>query len=221
MNPSQVRDPRFWTRWHDAGAIGTMLSAMESSMLAVAGFDVAQFGCPHCGFRSGSATLQVGGSAIWSCGECRTSSVILADGVSRSSIGITTPYGNVYPKLHPHPRHGIPAHGTSDRRPDGGGEYFSSRGIGMDTTPGCFVCGGEPGLHHNIAAFVRTKEAGERVVSMFAHGARLDYRPHSPDRVQVKIGACHGHLHNLEHLDTLVEGGVIISEIIAQALTRE
>lgn len=221
MNLSQVRDQRFWKHWQDAGALGTMLSAIEQSIPAVAQSEMAEFGCPHCGFRSGSSTLQAGGAATWSCGECRKTSVILADGLSHSPIGFGTKYGNAHPKLRPHPRRGIPAHGRADQRPDGGGEHFRSRGIGFDTTPGCFVCGGESRLYHNIAAFVRTKEAGERVVNMFAQGARLDYRPHSPDRVQVKIGACHGHLHNLEHLDALVEGGVINSEIIAQALAHE
>ena len=221
MNLSQVRDWRFWKRWHDAGALGTMLSAIEQEFLAVRDEEAIEFGCPHCGFRSGSSMLQAGGAAIWSCGECRKTSVILAEGLHRSPIGFGTEYGNAHPKLRPHPRRGIPAHGTADRRPDGGGEYFSSRGIEMDTTPGCFVCGGETNLHHNIAAFVSTKAAGERVVGMFARGARVDYRPFEPDRIQVKIGACHGHFHNLECLDALVEGGVITSEVIAQALAHE
>ncbi|MBP9801450.1 MAG: hypothetical protein KBC83_02150 [Candidatus Moranbacteria bacterium] len=219
MNLSQVRDQRFWVRWHDAGALGTMLSAIEQSILAVVHTEVTEFGCPYCGFRSGSSTIQAGGAAMWSCGECSKTSVILAEGKHRSTIGLGTKYGIAYPKLRVHPRRGIPAHGTADRRPDGGGEYFRSRGIGMETTPGCFVCGGERALYHNIAAFVQTKEAGERVVGMFAHGARLDYRSHEPDRVQVKIGACHGHLANLECLDRLVEGGVITTEIILSTIT--
>ena len=221
MNMSQVRDPRFWSAWHEAGALGTMLSAIESEIPAVRDDEAIAFGCPHCGFRSGSSMLQAGGTAVWSCGECGKGSVILSGGRRRSLIGLETKYGCAYPKLRVHPRRGIPAHGKADRRPDGGGEHFSSRGIGMDTTPGCFVCGGESTLHHNIAAFVRTKAAGERVVGMFKCGARLDYRPHYPDRVQVKVGACHGHLVNLERLDQLVQGGVITQDNVSQASAEQ
>ncbi len=217
MNLSQVRDSRFWRRWQDAGALGTVLNAIERGIQAVAIAELNLFGCPHCGFRSGSASLQARGAAVWSCGECGRTSVLLSEGLRRSPIGLGTAYGTAYPRLRNHPRRGIPAHGTADQQPNGGGEYFSSRGIGMDTTPGCFACGGKSDLYHNIAAFVRTREAGERVVGMFKCGARLDYRPRSPDRVQVKIGACHGHLVNLERLDQLVQGGVITQDVVSQA----
>ena len=83
-------------------------------------------------------------------------------------------------------------------------EYFLCRGIGKDVTPGCFVCGGEEKLYANIAAFVRSKDAGMRIVSLFETGARLDYRPKEPEHIQVKIGACDSHLENLELLSDLV-----------------
>ncbi len=221
MNLSQVRDHRFWKTWQASGALGTVLSAIEHGIQAVAMTEVNLFGCPYCGFRSGSVLLQAKGAAMWSCGECRRTSVLLTKGLRRSPIGLDTSYGIAYPKLRSHPRRGIPAHGKADQRPSAGGEYFSSRGIGFDTTPGCFICGGEPKLQHNIAAFVKTKESGERVVGIFKYGARLDYRPHEPDRVQVKIGACHGHRYNLEYLEELVQGGIITQSIISQALAQQ
>ena len=72
-------------------------------------------------------------------------------------------------------------------------------------------------MHHNIAAFVQTKTAGERVIRMFPQGARLDYRPHEPDRVQVKIGACEAHLQNLHQLIALARDGVITTHDVREA----
>ncbi|HLD06116.1 MAG TPA: hypothetical protein VJC16_01100, partial [Candidatus Nanoarchaeia archaeon] len=127
-------------------------------------------------------------------------------------------FGDFYPDLQPHPRRGIPSHGQPDTRPEGGGELFRSRGISFDNTPGCFVCGGGPALHNNISAFVQCKAAGERVVALFrGKGARMDYREHEPDRVQVKIGACKGHVPHLQKLQALAEDGVITSARIEEA----
>lgn len=103
---------------------------------------------------------------------------------------------------------------TGDGRPDSqpvdGGEFFGARGIGADSTPGCFVCGGAEGLYTNVAGFVQGKAAGERVVAMFRTGARLDYREYEPDRVQVKVGACEQHVEQLRTLRqaTLAEGRI-------------
>lgn len=183
--------------------------------------DLAAFGCPHCGFRSGRTPVRAGDTSIWECGdkECGQRSCVLADGVTTSSIKI----GERHPEVQAHPRHGIPSHGNSDIRPGTGGEFFRSRGIGADRCV-CFVCGtdkrNKEGNNYlqNIAAFVRCKEAGERVVAMFSCGARLDYRDFEPDYVQVKIGACDEHLENLEKLNELVKDGVITSARVSEAL---
>lgn len=84
-----------------------------------------------------------------------------------------------------------------------GGEKFHPRGIGSDHTPGCFCCGGDPGLYANISGFATSKESGEKIVAMFEYGARLDYRGYEPNWIQVKIGACKDHLPNLEKLCAL------------------
>ena len=181
--------------------------------IAVSFKAVQQWGCPYCGYRSGHSPISGGGTVVFVCGECRRSFAILGTGVLKSTIG----FGSFYPKLQPHPRSGIPSHGALDKRPDGGGEFFRSRGIGLDMTPGCFVCGGGERMYSNIAAFVQCKESGERVVAMFRQGARLDYREHEPDYVQVKVGACKEHLHCLQNLDELVSNGVITEEMILTA----
>lgn len=73
--------------------------------------------------------------------------------------------------------------------------------------PGCFVCGtklraeGANNYMNNISAFVSSKAEGEEVVSWFKQGARLDFRPHEPEWIQVKIGACDTHVPNLERLE--------------------
>src|SRR5678815_1220898 len=113
-----------------------------ADLIAVAIAEVNEFGCPHCGYRSGSMPMQAGGTGVWVCGECGVTSCILAEGVTKSRIG----FSDEYPELQDHPRRGIPAHGKADKRPVTG-EYFSSRGVGADHTPGCYICGGEPNLY--------------------------------------------------------------------------
>ncbi len=105
-----------------------------------------------------------------------------------------------------------------DERPKEG-EFFMSRGIGLDVTPGCFVCGGKRKLYNNVSGFMRSKDAGERVVAMFENGAWLDYRENEPNWIQVKVGACDKHLDNLKRLHDLTkqEKGIITAQIITEA----
>lgn len=183
--------------------------------IAVSDFEMSRYGCPHCGYRSGYTPISCGSTSVWRCGECEKMCYVLSEGCVESNS--TPPV-----KLQPHPRKGIPAHGRPDKRPEGGGEFFRSRGIGLDICT-CFICGtndrtgkGETYLN-NIAAYVQCRAAGERIVEMFKRGARLDYREYEPDYVQVKIGACNKHLKNLKKLDQLTKDGVITEEIISQS----
>jgi hypothetical protein len=188
--------------------------------VAVAYLDVRRFGCPYCGQRSGYTKISGNGTAVVQCAECGLGFAVLAPNVGRSTIG----FGDFYPELIPHPRYGIPSHGTQDKRPQGGGECFRSRDIGLDWIP-CFMCPGSKSyLRPNIAAFVQSKKAGERVVAMFKRVARgdvcLDFRPSEPNRVQVKLGCCSAHKPSLEALDRLTDeaGGVITEAVIRQAM---
>lgn len=190
--------------------------------VCVAQGELAQFGCPYCGYRSGTMPIQAGGWGSWCCGDCGKGCDVLADGVEWTNM-------TTHAKLQKHPRFGIPSHGRPDKRPDGGGEFFRARGIGLDSTPGCFVCAkprrtddpAKSELMNNIAAFVQCKDAGERVAEMFnkrASSARVDYREREPDRVQLKVGACDAHIKNLKILLLLTElSGVVTDEIIAEA----
>lgn len=88
---------------------------------------------------------------------------------------------------------------------------FKCRGIGLDSIERCFVCGHEtPHVTPNIAAFVESKGEGEKIVKYFYPGsARLDYREHEPEWIQVKIGACEDHKFCLEVLRKLTSDGDI------------
>jgi hypothetical protein len=225
------------------------------AQIAVSNSELNEFGCPTCGYRSGSMPVQMGGTGVWRCGECGGSCYVLADGLQEASFGgsddgagYTIPLrargkadgdegatGQNEPKapvehvptpgraqLQPHPRRGTPAHGRPDKRPPGGGEYFDSRGLGMDTGPSCFVCGEDRsgGYSPNISGYVQCKEAGERVVAMFGgKGARLDFRKREPDYVQVKVVSCKPHTPCLEKLHELTRaaGGIIGDEHIIVA----
>jgi hypothetical protein len=91
-------------------------------------------------------------------------------------------------------------------------EYiFRPRGIGLDLTPGCYVCGGEQKMYNNISGFVASRTDGQLIKHLFATGARLDYRDHEPNWIQVKIGACDTHLPNLQHLYAFTSDALKIS----------
>lgn len=199
-----------------------MSSSSVPQVIAISGNDVQKWGCPYCGYRSGYTAISGGGTSVVFCGECKRSFAVLAQGVEKSTVG----FADFYPKLQEHPRKGIPAHGKPDMRPEGGGEFFWSRGIGLENCD-CFVCGtrdryGDGTGHfmlNNIAAFVQCKAAGERVVAMFSQGAYVDYRDYEPDRVQVKIGACDQHLKNLQLLEGLcIQESIIKPEMVSEAM---
>ena len=208
----------------DADTVTGASSDELKGSIAVLGSEMEQWGCPRCGYRSGHSTLSVGSCATWHCDECHYDCILLAEGLTMSTIGVGTGIKDdfVYPELQEHPRKGTQKHGRPDTRPEEGGEYFHSRGIGMDSGLRCFVCMSKPTQHFldNIAAFVTTGDAGQRIVAMFDSfrgGARLDFRESSPDHVQVKIGACPRHRPNLENLQTACEDGRITAERITEA----
>lgn len=186
----------------------------DEHTIAISAKEHFEFGCPYCGYRSGYTPLQGGGAAMWQCGDCGNGCVVLGDGITKAPFS----FGDFTPELQAHPRRGIPRHGRQDKQPEGGGEFFRSRGIGLDNCT-CFVCGLYfNSIINNIAAFVQCKESGERIVKMFKRGAHLDYREREPDRVQVKIGACDRHLDKLQKLDKLVQDGIITEDKIKIAL---
>jgi hypothetical protein len=107
-----------------------------------------------------------------------------------------------YPKLEAHPRSGTPAPDRATRSNTPLEEPFEPQEIGVEHTPGCFVCGGQPDVHSRLLGHVRGPEAARRIVEeMFAgRGAWVDYRYVAPDVVAVEIGACADHEARLERL---------------------
>jgi hypothetical protein len=203
--------------------LGEFVSA-PTPTIAISATEVKLWGCPHCGFQHFSTPMSGMGTTSCECGECGKAFLVLASGMTKSSMGLghTDASGKEivhYPELSEHPRRGTPSHGRPDTRPGGSGEFFGCRGIGKDWTPGCFVCGGSEDLYNNISGFVRHKDAGTRVVAMFQHGAKLDYREREPDWIQVKIGSCEEHLANLRMLADMVSGTKpnVITPVMVQA----
>jgi hypothetical protein len=99
-------------------------------------------------------------------------------------------------------------------------EFFTPRGIGIDGGFPCLVTGVYLDCAANIAAFVVSREAGERVVSMLGGRARLDFREYEPNWLQVKLGVSKGHEAVLQRLydATSSSGNVITPRMIAWAL---
>ena len=108
--------------------------------MVVSASEINKYGCPHCGYRSGSVGFRFNNTAHWQCGECHKVSLALTDGIEEAETGWPE---RPTMKRQEHPRKGKPKHGNPDKKPEGGGEFFWVRGIGMDRTPGCFICGGE------------------------------------------------------------------------------
>lgn len=180
-------------------------------MLAVRFSDFEKWGCVNCGceycYRDSVYSTS---SAILICGECKTKFMVLDDAITISNMGIGKKYYDgvvisekemaddhtsyekgiaiekgdfVYPIVGFHPREGILTHElhVPDVRPeDGVGEFCIPRGVGYD-----------------LACFVKSRESGNRIVSMFsdveenhpqdAFHAFLDYREKEPLWIQVKI----------------------------------
>lgn len=196
-------------------------SVSVTRMDAYSASDMQKWGCPKCGYRSGSSMMSMGGAATWACGECGGGTILLHDSLKETPPSWVNPTA----KLAKHPREGQPAHGRPDKRPPEGGDFFRSRGVGLDEVPSCFVCGADRSGEYspNISAFVQCKEAGERVVcDLFQGRARLDFREHEPDYLQVKVGTCKEHESYLDELHTRSDVlGRIDGEHLASVLRGE
>lgn len=175
------------------------------------------YGCPNCGcdtWRRDSCFRgdQPGGT----CRSCGLHYQILADGV-KPEVKFNTGRKDVngkdimeYAILIGHPRKGIPAwHWEApDSKPDNG-EYWNPRGIGYD-----------------LSGFVKSKQAGERLLQMVKDALKkdkpaswLDYRENEPEWIQFKFQKQE---FNLEELERLVKenGGIITTDILSDCMLR-
>lgn len=188
-------------------------------MLSITNEEFDLFGCPNCGCDS----AQGGNSS--GCGRCRGTcrncqlgfeirSAEITDNNDVSRFG-TVAYHNRKGEngrsimetafIIPHPRIGIPAWiwEPEDIRP-GEGEYWSSRGAS----------------DWDVSGFVRTKQAGERILAMVHEvldteecTTFLDFRPREPNWIQFKF---HASEFDVNKLDDLTPHGIITKEIIQQ-----
>ena len=154
-------------------------------MIAISANDKDNYGCPFCGCDTATLGHMYGsGTFPVMCSECKKKYVILANEVSKSTFGFGTNEKDEngetiyeFPELSEHPRKGIPSHKyvPEDVKPEYG-DYCRPRGVGYD-----------------LACFVETKMAGERITAMVNEykgqgiSCRLDYRPHEPNWIQVKF----------------------------------
>jgi len=156
---------------------GFFIKKQSVDGMAVSWSEFNKYGCVKCGCDyCYNGPISGGGSNPVTCVECGTKFVILADGLTESRLGFGDPA--VFPRLRKHPRTGTPNHAyiMPDIRPEGEGEFFNPRGIGYD-----------------LAGFVKSKQAGERIIKMFEEvivtpvTTWLDYRKNEPSWIQVKV----------------------------------
>lgn len=183
-------------------------------MLAVNANEEKLYGCPNCGCDSWIRDNMYGrGSASGTCRHCNLHYQILADGVKTSPFSFGTSRKDKdgkdimeLPILIPHPRKGIPKWKWElpDIRPRYG-EYWQSRGVGYD-----------------LAGFVKSKPAGERILEMVKEvldkeepASWLDYREYSPFHIQFKFQKSE---FDLEKLDKMAcdNKGIVTKEILEE-----
>lgn len=170
-------------------------------------------GCPNCGCNSMRPGNITGGGCMYgTCRECSTTYVVLEDNIINSPVGFNTgKYDDLghdifeYPIVQEHPRTGIPWHPwvPEDPRPENGGEYWKSRGIGYD-----------------LSGFVKSKAAGERLLEMVKEvlgvenpTSWLDYREFEPEWIQFKFQKEEFDLDKLDKISRDM-GGVVTKRLL-------
>ncbi len=174
-------------------------------MIAIHWSEYEKYGCPNCGCDYSYSSIRCGNQVPATCGECETNFLLLPDYMEQSTIGLGE--NSEKPIVEKHPREGILKHTYKrpDVKPENGGEFWSPRGIGYD-----------------LSGFVKSKEAGERVVAMFHLALSrppktwLDYRPSEPKWIQVKVSDEDADLEKLYSLTK--DSGVITQEIICSVV---
>lgn len=151
---------------------------MEGRVIAIRYNDFLKYGCAKCGC---DVVLNRGGlGGVGTCEECGQEQMFFDEGIRKSQIGFGDGNGGFYyPEVQEHPRKGTPWHPYEwpDPKPEGGGEFWSPRGIGYD-----------------LSGFVKSKKAGERIFQMVKDvlgvekpASWLDWREHEPKWIQFKF----------------------------------
>lgn len=161
-----------------------------NKVIAINYDDFLKYGCANCGC---DVVLQKDGiGGLGTCEECGQKQMFFRES-KRSMVGFYDENHNLYfPEVEEHPRKGIPWHPYEwpDPKPESGGEYWTSRGIGYD-----------------LSGFVKSKKAGERLLQMVKDVLNvekpkswLDWRPFEPRWIQFKFQK---EEFDLEKLDTM------------------
>lgn len=181
--------------------------------------DIIKHGCPHCNYRSSYNNISTYSYSMHTCGSCQKGFTIVHKKEGLNNM------------ILEHPLKQNLAKGREDKRPNvKNAEYFATRGVGLENLEYCIYCNDDKnhGLVNNISGFIRTYEAGERLLKWFKPhpdkenvsklkklGVYLDYRENYPDRIQFKIGACNDHLNKLKALNLYVaQAGYISKDLI-------
>ena len=182
-------------------------------MLAINCEEAVKYGCPNCGCDSWIRdNTYRANQPSGKCKSCGVAYQIFAEGITESSVGFGTNRKDYngkqifeYPKLIPHPRRGIPQwhYEEPDIRPESGGEYWNSRGIGYD-----------------LSGFVKSKQAGERILLLVKEvlgkdepASWLDYRKNEPSWIQFKFQKTEFDLKKLDDM-TRSNGNIITKDIL-------
>ena len=181
-------------------------------MIAVNYKEEQRYGCPNCGCDSWKRdNVIISNQPAGTCVHCNLYYQIFGEGVKESSIKYNT--GRLKEDgtpimesaiLIPHPRKGIPKwkYELPDIRPEYG-EYWKSRGVGYD-----------------LAGFVKSKQAGERIREMVKEvlgkekpDSWLDYRKNEPFWIQFKFQKSEFDLKKLDNM-TVQNNGIVTKEIL-------
>lgn len=177
-----------------------------SKIIAVSYSDFKKYGCTKCGCTFVHSNVSGRGASPVTCGECGELFVLLADDLTESPIRFGEE--SYQPPLIEHPRKGLWPHDfvRPDIRPKGiDGEFWSPRGVGYD-----------------LSGFVKSKEAGARIVQMVKEvigkepKSWLDYREREPLWIQVKINQEDG--FDLKALNKVCQDGVITKSKLSLCL---
>ena len=216
-------------------------------MIAVKRSAYEKSGCVNCGCEYCYSDGISGPTTPVICGECKTKFLIVRDDLQMSSVGFNKDgvmkvllkparisrdmieenfnsdinavelNGYYYPIPQEHPRKGITKHKyvKPDVRPENGiGDFCHPRGVGYD-----------------LACFVKSKEAGQRITDMInkineefegkSFSCWLDYREHEPNWIQVKINYP-DELRALFLSGLIAENGNVITEdIVRKAISMK
>ena len=175
----------------------------QSNYFAIHWKDFEEYGCPVCGSDYAYSSTSFGHEVPVTCGECGFNFLLLPDEKNISDVRYGSEEKRISVIEHPRKVTGVKKHAfhAPDIRPEVG-EYWHPRGIGYD-----------------LSGFVKSKEAGERIVKMFKKALNkeniktwLDFRPREPTWIQVKVQEEEADLEKLYELTK--DTGIITQEIV-------